>query len=273
MVGERAAQRLVGPRGAARLVGVSAEDGFRDQVEVGAEVLQHVRTTVDDRLQQRGEDAGAAVDRLVPLHLRGDGLEARQVGEPHRDQKAFRQHEAHGRQDRVVLVRQRNERGAEVDHAMIGDQAARRLDLAQRRHRGNAQAGAALDEGRLVLGRIEEVDPEDILRQRRRAAGADRAVVVAIDGQHAWTSYPASDPRCRDRARFRPMTEGVGCASDSADSLQSGARMDFALRENRGLGAEALDDRAHERPDAGRSDQHRRLALARGLLEALAHEL
>ena len=50
------------------------------------------------------------------------------------------------------------------------------------------------------------------------------------------------------------------------------ARMNFALREHRRLRAEALDDAAHERPDVGGGDQHRGLALARGLLELLAHQ-
>ena len=39
-----------------------------------------------------------------------------------------------------------------------------------------------------------------------------------------------------------------------------------------GLRPEALDDAADERADARRGDQHRGLALAGGLLEALAHE-
>ena len=39
------------------------------------------------------------------------------------------------------------------------------------------------------------------------------------------------------------------------------------------LGAEALDDAAHERPDAGRGYQHRRFAIARGLLEFLPHQV
>src|SRR5215475_10228280 len=57
------------------------------------------------------------------------------------------------------------------------------------------------------------------------------------------------------RSARAPQDDGVGsCApfsyksSNRADRLEPGARMDFRLREHRGLGAEALDDAAHERP-------------------------
>src|SRR3954466_847523 len=57
-----------------------------------------------------------------------------------------------------------------------------------------------------------------------------------------------------------------------AHRLQPRARMNLALRQHAGLRAEALNDGAHEGPDARRGDQHRRLAFARRILEALADE-
>src|SRR5829696_5241203 len=60
--------------------------------------------------------------------------------------------------------------------------------------------------------------------------------------------------------------------SDAPHGFQASTRVDFGLRQNGGLGAKALDDRAHERPDAGRRDEDRDLAGTRRLLEALAHE-
>jgi len=60
--------------------------------------------------------------------------------------------------------------------------------------------------------------------------------------------------------------------SYAAHRLEARARVDLRLRQHRGLGSEPLDDGAHERPDAGRSDQHRVFALAGGLLEAFTHQ-
>src|SRR5215470_16313621 len=60
--------------------------------------------------------------------------------------------------------------------------------------------------------------------------------------------------------------------SDAPHGLEPGARMDFRLRQHGGLLAEALDDRAHERADARGGDQHGVLALAGGVLEAVAHQ-
>src|SRR5205085_8343946 len=65
----------------------------------------------------------------------------------------------------------------------------------------------------------------------------------------------------------RAKSDLSGALRDGAHRLEPGPRMDFRLREHRGLGAEALDDAANERPDAGRGHQHRRLTLARRLLE------
>src|SRR5215472_11981364 len=59
---------------------------------------------------------------------------------------------------------------------------------------------------------------------------------------------------------------------NASDGLQPCARMNLRLRQHRRLRAEALDDRAHERTDRGRGDEHRRLALTRGVFEALAHQ-
>src|SRR3712207_1255314 len=52
--------------------------------------------------------------------------------------------------------------------------------------------------------------------------------------------------------------------------------MDFGLAEHRRLAAEALDDRAHERPRADRGDEDRHPAETRRVLVAVAdqvHEL
>src|SRR3954465_12323713 len=69
---------------------------------------------------------------------------------------------------------------------------------------------------------------------------------------------------------------GIRKVLDAADRLQPRARMNFSLRQHGGLRAEALDQRADERADRGRGDQHRRLAFAGGLPEGVAdrgHEL
>src|ERR1051326_1547179 len=59
---------------------------------------------------------------------------------------------------------------------------------------------------------------------------------------------------------------------DAAHGLEPRARVNLRLREHRRLRAEPLDDPAHEWADARRGHQHRRLALAPGVLESLAHE-
>src|ERR1700676_2707030 len=64
--------------------------------------------------------------------------------------------------------------------------------------------------------------------------------------------------------------QNAAAKSDAADRLQPGARMEFSLREHRGLRPEALDQRADEWPDCGGGHQHRRLALAGSLLKAVA---
>src|SRR5262249_36017562 len=60
--------------------------------------------------------------------------------------------------------------------------------------------------------------------------------------------------------------------SDAADRLEARPGVDLRLRQDRGLRAESLDDRANEVPDAGRGDEDRNLALAGRLLEAVAHQ-
>src|SRR5437879_3061730 len=61
-------------------------------------------------------------------------------------------------------------------------------------------------------------------------------------------------------------------ASYGADRLQPRPRMDLRLRQHGRLRTEPLDDRADELPYAGRGDENRHFALARGLLETLAHQ-
>src|SRR6185437_2630004 len=57
----------------------------------------------------------------------------------------------------------------------------------------------------------------------------------------------------------------------AADRLQPRPRMNFGLRQHGRLLPESLDQRAHEGADPRRGYQHRRLALARGALEGVAH--
>src|SRR5690349_20243325 len=59
---------------------------------------------------------------------------------------------------------------------------------------------------------------------------------------------------------------------DAAHGLEPCAWVNLRLREHRRLRPESLDDAAHERPDARRGHEHRRLALAAGMLEPLPHE-
>jgi hypothetical protein len=56
-------------------------------------------------------------------------------------------------------------------------------------------------------------------------------------------------------------------ALDVSDGLEPRPWMDFRLRQNGRSRPETFHQRTHERPDRRRGDQHRRLALARGLLE------
>src|SRR4029077_16025553 len=60
---------------------------------------------------------------------------------------------------------------------------------------------------------------------------------------------------------------------DTAHSLEARAGMNFALRQDRRLRPEALDDTAHEWPNFRRGYQGRRFRLAGGLLEALADQV
>src|SRR5262245_50087341 len=66
-------------------------------------------------------------------------------------------------------------------------------------------------------------------------------------------------------------TNGEG-GSDASHRLEPRARMNLTLRQHRRLRAEALDDAAHERPRRRRGDEHRRLPVARRVLETLAHQ-
>src|SRR5262245_59046358 len=52
--------------------------------------------------------------------------------------------------------------------------------------------------------------------------------------------------------------------SDLAHGLESGPRMDLALAHDRGLAAEAFDDRADIGADRAAGQQHRRVARQRG---------
>jgi hypothetical protein len=58
-------------------------------------------------------------------------------------------------------------------------------------------------------------------------------------------------PGLRDAMFALCASEEHAALLNPADGLQPCARMDFRLRQHRRLGAEALDDRAHERPHAG----------------------
>src|SRR5258706_3694993 len=76
--------------------------------------------------------------------------------------------------------------------------------------------------------------------------------------------------------KYRGPRADLASLLDAADRLQPRPRMDFRLRQHGGLLPEALDQRTHEGPDRRRGHQHRRLAIARGLFEAVAyhgHEL
>src|ERR1043166_5580772 len=64
----------------------------------------------------------------------------------------------------------------------------------------------------------------------------------------------------------------TAASRDAAHGLEPRPRVNLRLREHRRLRPEPLDNPAHERPDARRGHQHRRLALAAGMLEPLAHE-
>ncbi len=59
--------------------------------------------------------------------------------------------------------------------------------------------------------------------------------------------------------------------SDAADGLEADPRVDFVLAHYHRLRAEALDDGADVRADAGGGDEHRQLALLGGVLEGLLH--
>src|ERR1700728_1244136 len=59
-------------------------------------------------------------------------------------------------------------------------------------------------------------------------------------------------------------------ASNAADGLEPHARMNFCLRQYAGLRSETLDNTAHKWPNAGRGNQHRRLAFLCRLLEFFA---
>src|SRR5690606_2246463 len=69
----------------------------------------------------------------------------------------------------------------------------------------------------------------------------------------------------------RTMTRYTAPRLYTPDRLQAHARMDLALRQNRRLRPEALDDRADEGAGGGAGEEHRGFALARGFLKAVAH--
>src|SRR3990167_6772461 len=63
----------------------------------------------------------------------------------------------------------------------------------------------------------------------------------------------------------------MGLPSDAANGPQPDAGMDFVLRHDECLRAEALDDRAYIRANAGTGEQNRHLSGTRGGLETIAH--
>ena len=82
----------------------------------------------------------------------------------------------------------------------------------------------------------------EIIRDRRRTnRGIHRADRI-LELKHR---RPRRYPRTA-----RPPAKRRGSPSNAAHRLQPRARMDLRLRQHRRLRAEALDDAAHERPDA-----------------------
>ena len=181
-VAQCAAQHLVRTHGVALPAQIVAEDGFRNLVEFAGEALEHVRAAIDQPFHQRGEDPCAAAQRFVGRHLLGNRPERGEIGKPDCDEYARRQNETGRRRMIVRGVALRDERHAQIDHAMIDDQPARRFDFAQRLGCGNAQARPAFDECLFLIGRIEQVDPDHFIRKLARTC-ARRACAVSIDGQ------------------------------------------------------------------------------------------
>src|ERR1041384_855123 len=68
-------------------------------------------------------------------------------------------------------------------------------------------------------------------------------------------------------------SKSLSKVSDAGHRLEPGARMDLRLRQHTRLRTKAFNDAAHERTYAGGSDQHRRLPVARRLLEFLPHQI
>ncbi len=89
------------------------------------------------------------------------------VGKAHRHEHMRADHEFHRRDFGSISLSQPNRRRAEIERAVIVDQAARRLDPAEGLFRGNANAEQPLDELLFLVGRIQEIGPDDLRRHFR----------------------------------------------------------------------------------------------------------
>jgi hypothetical protein len=103
----------------------------------------------------------------------------------------------------------RDDRRGEVDNPVIDSEAARRFDLAQGIEGWDANAGAACDRGLLFVGRVQQIDPDDLFWQLLGAAVAKPILGVSKDADQSVLS-PTGVVRAQvKRFRFRVNSDAI----------------------------------------------------------------
>src|SRR5580704_18404382 len=130
-------------------------------------MLQHISAAVHHGLEQASEYADAVLHIIVGQYPLRDGVERRKWKKAHRHQHPRSDDKADWSDLRFFVLVETNRRRAEVEHALIEDQPARRLDLAQRFLRWHAYLEMLLDKLPFFSRRVQQVDPDDFGRQFR----------------------------------------------------------------------------------------------------------
>ncbi|MGY4442750.1 hypothetical protein ACVW04_005569 [Bradyrhizobium sp. LM2.3] len=130
-------------------------------------MLQSIGAAVDHGLEQAGEHAHAVLEGVIGADALADLVEDGQLRKAHRHQHMRANDKTHRRNLGLVVLVEPDRGRAEIKRAVIEDQAARRLDLAERLRGRNAYLQQSLDELLFLRGRIQKISPDDLGRHFR----------------------------------------------------------------------------------------------------------
>ena len=128
-------------------------------------MFQHVGAAIDDGLEQTREDAHAILQIAFGYHSLCNAIKGWKRPEVNGHQDLGSDHESDRREMGLIFIVEPDRRRTQIERLVIEDQPARRLDLAERLLGGDADVEPLFNECRLLIGGIQEVDPDNFGRE------------------------------------------------------------------------------------------------------------